>query len=48
MQGETTFLLCLNPEVLLLQTLALDLLQLAARLKLDECTMSTSTQEYIE
>jgi hypothetical protein len=38
MQGErTTCLPFLNTEVLLLQTLALDLLQLAARLKLARC-----------
>jgi hypothetical protein len=38
MHGEkTTCLPCLNTKVLLLQTLALDLLQLAARLKLTRC-----------
>jgi hypothetical protein len=38
MQGEkTTCLPCLNTEVLHLGTLALDLLQLAARLKLARC-----------
>jgi hypothetical protein len=38
MQGKkTTCLPCLNTKVLLIQTLALDLLQLAARLKLARC-----------
>jgi hypothetical protein len=38
MQGEkTTCLPCLNTKVLLLQTLALDLLKLVARLKLSRC-----------
>jgi hypothetical protein len=38
MQGEkTTCLPCLNTEVLLFQTLALDMLQLATRLKLARC-----------
>jgi hypothetical protein len=38
MQGEkTTCLPCLNTKVLLLQTLALNLLQLAAHLKLARC-----------
>jgi hypothetical protein len=37
MQGEKTTCLCLNTKVLLLQTLALDLLQLAASLKLARC-----------
>jgi hypothetical protein len=38
MQGEkTTCLPCLNNEVILFQTLALDLLKLAARLKLVRC-----------
>jgi hypothetical protein len=38
MQGEkTTCLPCLNTKVLLLQILALDLLQLDARLKLARC-----------
>jgi hypothetical protein len=37
MQGEkTTCLPCLNAKVLILQTLALDLVQLAARLKLHD------------